>query len=108
MVEAPVTVETCDYASKTAGDAGANGIFPLVILYQFPFDSTMFAAEQKQVMGATIVQNVGSNAYYTDDTGIGELVVLAGCVEVIIQANASENDLIALAQELVPELQSGM
>ena len=108
MVETPITVETCDYSSATAGDGGANGTFPLVILYQYPFDSTMFAAERMHVMGATTVPNIGSDAYYTDDTGIGELVILAGCVEVVIQANASENELIALGEDLAPEITAGL
>ena len=96
----------CSYAEEGT-DSGSR--MPVVAVeYQFPTDASAFAMQRTMFPTAITVPALGDSAYFYVSNGEGALSVLVGCVAFEITAMATQDQLVNLANEVVPELRAGI
>jgi hypothetical protein len=97
----------CSYAEEGT-DSGALTPAVVAIHYQFPTDASAFAAGRTMFPAAITVPALGDSAYFYTSNGKGILSVLVGCIAFEIAAVATQDELVNLANEVVPELRAGI
>jgi hypothetical protein len=97
----------CSYAEEGT-DSGSLTPPVVAIQYQFPTDASAFAARRTMFPTAITVPALGDGAYFYVSNGEGVLSALVGCIAFDIAAVATQDQLVNLANEVVPELRAGI